>query len=72
MWRTTEKSIPSSPTGGAARKQREQRASLKVGAWFRALEPNVSDSASFDNAFELKLLEGMSAEKACSRWCPCF
>ena len=45
-------------------KQREQRASLKVGAWFRALEPNVSDSASFDNAFELKLLEGMPAEKA--------
>ena len=45
-------------------KQREQRASLKVGAWFRALEPNVSDSASFDNAFELKLLEGLPAEKA--------
>src|ERR1700730_13903589 len=45
-------------------KQREQRAALKVGAWFRALEPNVSDSASFDNAFELKLLEGLCAEEA--------
>jgi glutamate synthase domain-containing protein 2/glutamate synthase domain-containing protein 1/glutamate synthase domain-containing protein 3 len=45
-------------------KQREQRAALKVGAWFRPLEPNVSDSASFDNAFELKLLEGLSPEEA--------
>jgi glutamate synthase (ferredoxin) len=45
-------------------KQREQRAALKVGSWFRALEPKVSDSASFDNAFELKLLEGMSPQQA--------
>src|SRR3984893_11623255 len=45
-------------------KQREQRAALKAVAWFRALEPNVSDSASFDNAFELKLLEGLCAEEA--------
>jgi len=45
-------------------KQREQRTALKVGAWFQALEPNVSDSASFDNAFELKLLEGLSPEEA--------
>src|ERR1700720_3288132 len=45
-------------------KQREQRTALKVGAWFQALEPNVSDSASFDNAFEVKLLEGLSAEEA--------
>ncbi|HEY8714973.1 MAG TPA: glutamate synthase central domain-containing protein, partial [Candidatus Acidoferrum sp.] len=45
-------------------KQREQRAALKVGAWFRALEPNVSDSASFDNAFELKLLEGKAPDEA--------
>jgi glutamate synthase domain-containing protein 2/glutamate synthase domain-containing protein 1/glutamate synthase domain-containing protein 3 len=45
-------------------KQREQRAALKVGAWFRALEANVSDSASFDNAFELKLLEGMAPDEA--------
>jgi glutamate synthase domain-containing protein 2/glutamate synthase domain-containing protein 1/glutamate synthase domain-containing protein 3 len=45
-------------------KQREQRARLKVGAWFQALEPKVSDSASFDNAFELKLLEGMSPDEA--------
>ncbi|MEQ1472932.1 MAG: glutamate synthase central domain-containing protein, partial [Candidatus Acidiferrum sp.] len=45
-------------------KQREQRATLKVGQWFQGLEPNVSDSASFDNAFELKLLEGLPAEEA--------
>src|ERR1700736_4374602 len=45
-------------------KQREQRTALRVGAWFQALEPNVSDSASFDNAFEVKLLEGLSAEEA--------
>src|SRR6202011_2865201 len=45
-------------------KQREQRTALRVGAWFRALEPNVSDSASFDNALELKFLEGLSPEEA--------
>src|SRR3984957_12547614 len=45
-------------------KQRDQRTALKVGAWFQALEPNVSDSASFDNAFEVKLLEGLSPEEA--------
>src|SRR6195256_4368213 len=45
-------------------KQREPRTALKVGAWFRALEPNVSDSASFDNALELKFLEGLSPEEA--------
>jgi glutamate synthase domain-containing protein 2/glutamate synthase domain-containing protein 1/glutamate synthase domain-containing protein 3 len=45
-------------------KQRKQRASLKVGPWFQALEPDVSDSASFDNAFELKLLEGLAPEEA--------
>ncbi|MDP9337988.1 MAG: glutamate synthase large subunit [Acidobacteriota bacterium] len=45
-------------------RQREQRAALKVGQWFRPLEPNVSDSASFDNAFELKLLEGLSPEES--------
>src|SRR5271170_3930048 len=45
-------------------KDRELRAKLTVGTWFRALEENVSDSASFDNAFELKLLEGLSPEAA--------
>jgi len=40
------------------------RASLDVGAWFGILEDNVSDSASLDNAFELKLLEGFSVEEA--------
>ena len=40
------------------------RASLNVGSWFALLEENVSDSASLDNAFELKLLQGFSVEEA--------
>lgn len=43
-------------------REREIRKRIKVGKWFRLLEENVSDSASFDNALELKLLEGKSAE----------
>ena len=42
----------------------EFRARLTVGSWFPLLEENVSDSASFDNAFELRLLEGLSSEEA--------
>ena len=45
-------------------KDRELRAKLTVGPWMRILEENVSDSASFDNGFELKLLEGFSPEAA--------
>src|ERR1700720_199209 len=45
-------------------KERETRAKLAAGPWLRLLEENVSDSASFDNAFELKLLEGFSADAA--------
>ena len=45
-------------------KEREIRARLTVGSWFPILEDNVSDSASFDNAFELRLLEGFSCEEA--------
>jgi glutamate synthase (NADPH/NADH) large chain/glutamate synthase (ferredoxin) len=45
-------------------KDKEIRGKLTVGPWFRTLEENVSDSASFDNAFELKLLEGFSPEAA--------
>jgi glutamate synthase domain-containing protein 1 len=45
-------------------KEREIRLRLKVGAWFPILEENVSDSASFDNGFELRLLEGLSSEEA--------
>ena len=45
-------------------KERQIREKLAVGSWFAALEPNVSDSASFDNALEVKLLEGFSAEEA--------
>ena len=45
-------------------KEREIRSRLTVGTWFPILEENVSDSASFDNAFELRLLEGLSSEEA--------
>src|SRR6202795_4812955 len=45
-------------------KQRELRARLTVGSWFTPLEEKVSDSASFDNAFELKLLEGFGTDEA--------
>src|SRR5579872_4900331 len=45
-------------------KDRELRAKLTVGNWYEILEENVSDSASFDNAFEQKLLEGYSPEAA--------
>src|ERR1700732_351342 len=45
-------------------KDHELRAKLSVGSWFRLLEENVSDSASFDNALELRLLQGFSPEAA--------
>src|SRR5437870_1092243 len=45
-------------------KEREIRSRLKVGPWFPILEENVSDSASFDNGFELRVLEGFSPEEA--------
>ena len=45
-------------------KQCEIRSRLTVGSWFPILEENVSDSASFDNGFELKLLEGLTSEEA--------
>ena len=45
-------------------KEREVRSRLTVGSWFPLLEENVSDSASFDNGLELKLLGGLSSEQA--------
>src|SRR5882724_10051616 len=45
-------------------KASEFRSRLTVGSWFPLLEENVSDSASFDNGFELRLLEGLSSEEA--------
>jgi glutamate synthase (ferredoxin) len=45
-------------------KEREIHKRLKVGPWFPILEDNVSDSASFDNAFELRLLDGLTSEEA--------
>ncbi len=44
--------------------ERDIRKRIGVGKWFRLLEENVSDSASFDNALEFKLLEGKSVEAA--------
>ena len=43
-------------------REREIRKRIGVGKWFSLLEEQVSDSASFDNALELKLLEGKSVE----------
>src|SRR5712671_2864743 len=40
------------------------REKLTVGSWFHILEETVSDSASFDNGLEGKLLEGFSVEEA--------
>jgi hypothetical protein len=37
---------------------------LTVGSWYKVLEDNVSDSASFDNGLEAKLLEGFSVEES--------
>src|SRR2546426_7260678 len=45
-------------------KEPEIRSRLTVGPWFPILEENVSDSASFDNGLELRLLEGLSSEEA--------
>ncbi|HKM67857.1 MAG TPA: glutamate synthase large subunit [Candidatus Acidoferrum sp.] len=45
-------------------REREVRKRIGVGEWFHMLEDYVSDSASFDNALELKLLEGKSVETA--------
>ncbi len=52
------------PPLAARQTTRTARGSEGWRSGFRDSEPNVSDSASFDNAFELKLLEGFSAEEA--------
>ena len=45
-------------------KEQQTREKLTVGSWFHVLEENVSDSASFDNGLEARLLEGFSVEEA--------
>lgn len=45
-------------------KERQIQERLKVGPWFSILEDNVSDSASFDNGFESRLLDGLSSGEA--------
>jgi len=46
------------------------RKHLRIGPWFRALEDEVSDSASFDNALEIALLQGESPASAMLRLVP--
>ena len=46
------------------------RQQLRVGEWFRALEEDVSDSASFDNAFEILLQQGYGPGAAMLRMVP--
>src|SRR6202795_1485794 len=45
-------------------KEQQIREKLTVGSWFKILEENVSDSASFDNGLEVKLLEGFSLDES--------
>jgi len=45
-------------------RQDQLRERIGVTDWFQLLEENVSDSASFDNGFELKLLERLPADEA--------
>jgi glutamate synthase (NADPH/NADH) large chain/glutamate synthase (ferredoxin) len=45
-------------------KENQIREKLTVGSWYKVLEDNVSDSASFDNGLEAKLLEGFSVEES--------
>ncbi len=45
-------------------KENQIREKLTVGSWFKVLEENVSDSASFDNGLEAKLLEGFSLDES--------
>jgi glutamate synthase (NADPH/NADH) large chain/glutamate synthase (ferredoxin) len=45
-------------------KEHQIREKLTVGSWFKVLEENVSDSASFDNGLEVKLLEGFSLDES--------
>ena len=40
------------------------RSSFKAGPWFHALEENVSDSASLDNALEIQVRQGHSPDTA--------
>ncbi len=46
------------------------RQKLKTGDWFRVLEEAVSDSASFDNGFEILLHQGYSLPAAMLRMVP--
>src|SRR5438309_3139054 len=45
-------------------KERQIQERHKVGPWFSILEDNVSDWGSFDNGYELRLLDGLSSEEA--------
>jgi len=45
-------------------REAEVRQRLNAGAWFRSLEPDMSDSASLDNGLELLLQQSSTAEIA--------
>jgi glutamate synthase (ferredoxin) len=51
-------------------RERDLRKELGAADWFRVLEERVSDSASFDNAFEMHLRLGDSPESAMLRLVP--
>src|SRR5262249_19997308 len=51
-------------------RQGEIRDRLNAGSWFSALEGNVSESASLDNALELLVQEGQGVEDAMFRLVP--
>jgi len=51
-------------------RESELQAELGVDAWFSALEDDVSDSASLDNAFEILLERGYDAPSAMLRLVP--
>jgi glutamate synthase (ferredoxin) len=51
-------------------REAQLRHELSVGDWFQALEENVSDSASFDNALEILLHRGYNVATAMLRLVP--
>jgi glutamate synthase (ferredoxin) len=51
-------------------REAELRAQLGAGEWFRSLEEDVSDSASFDNAFEGQMRRGFSPAEGMMRMVP--
>jgi glutamate synthase (NADPH/NADH) large chain/glutamate synthase (ferredoxin) len=51
-------------------REAKTREGFRAGTWFRSLEPDASDSASFDNAFEILLRQNISSAAAMLRMVP--